>query len=66
MWWFSDFSLLSFFDGSNIAECPSFEIKLFILTVHNLSICYIISHISVEGESSSEESDVLVRHVIHL
>ena len=54
------FSLLSFFAGSDAAECPTFEIKLFTLTVHNLSICYVISHISLEGEFGPEESDVLV------
>ena len=46
--------------GSNVAECPTFEIKLFTLTVHNLSICYVISHISVEGEFSLEKSGVIV------
>ena len=40
------FFLVKFFEGSNEAECPTFEIKLFTLTVHNLSICYVISHIS--------------------
>ena len=42
-------SYVKFFEGSNVAECPTFEIKLFTLTVHNLSICYVISHISSEG-----------------
>ena len=51
---------VKFFDGSNLPECPTFEIKLFTLTVHNMSICYVISHISLEGEFSSEESYVLV------
>ena len=51
---------VKFFEGSNVAECPTFEIKLFTLTVHNLSICYVISHISLEGEFGSEESDILV------
>ena len=46
------------FEGSNVAECPTFEIKLSTPTVHNLSICYVNSHISLEGEFSSEESDV--------
>ena len=45
------------FEGSNVAECPTFEITLFTLTVNNLSICYVISHISFEGEFVS---DVLV------
>ena len=49
-----------FYEGSNVAECPTFEIKLFTLTVHNLSICYVNSHISLEGEFGSEESDVSV------
>ena len=48
---------VKFFEGSNVAELPTFEIKLFTLTVHNMSICYVISHISFEGEFSS---DVLV------
>ena len=51
---------VKFFEGSNVAECPTFEIKLFTLTVHNMSICYVNSHISLEGEFGSEESDVLV------
>ena len=51
---------VKFFEGSNVAECPTFEIKLFTLTVHHLSICYVISHISLEGEFDSDESDVLV------
>ena len=51
---------VKFFEGSNVDQCPTFEIKLFTLTVHNLSICYVISHISLEGEFSSDESDVLV------
>ena len=50
---------VKFFEGSNVAKCPTFEIKLFTLTVHNLSICYIISHISKEGEFSLEESGVI-------
>ena len=29
---------VKFFDGSNVPECPTFEIKLFTLTVHNLSV----------------------------
>ena len=49
---------VKFFEGSNVAECPTFEIKLFTLTVCNLSIGYVNSHISLDGESSSEESDV--------
>ena len=48
------------FESSNVAECPTFEIKLFTLTVHNLSICYVISHISLEGGFSLEESGVIV------
>ena len=51
---------VKFFEGSNVTECPTFEIKLFTVTVHNPSICYLISHISLEGEFGSEESDVLV------
>ena len=51
---------VKFFEGSNVAEYPTFKINLFTLTVHNLSICYVISHISSEGEFGSEESDVLV------
>ena len=51
---------VKFFEGSNVAVCPTFEIKLFTLTVRNLSICYVNSHISLEGEFGSEESDVLV------
>ena len=51
---------VKFYEGSNVAECPSFKIELFILTVHDLSICYVISHINEEGESSSDESDVIV------
>ena len=41
---------VKFFEGSSVAECPTFEIKL--------SNCYVNSHISLEGEFSSEESDV--------
>ena len=37
---------LNNFEGSYVAECPTFKIKLFTLTVHNLSICYVISRIS--------------------
>ena len=51
---------VKFFEGSNVAECPTFEIKLFTLTVHNLSICYVNSHNGLEGEFGSEEPDVLV------
>ena len=51
---------VKFFEGSNVAECTTFEIKLFTFTAHNLSICYVIFHISLEGEFSSEESYVLV------
>ena len=51
---------VKFFEGSNVAECPTFEIKLLTFTAQNLSICYAISHISLEGEFSSEESYVLV------
>ena len=51
---------VKFFKGSNVAECPTFEIKLFTLTVHNLSFCYVISHISLEGEFSLEEYGVIV------
>ena len=45
--------LVLWFECSNAAECPTFEIKLFTLTVHNLSIFYVISHISFEGEFGS-------------
>ena len=37
---------VKFFEGSNVAECPTFEIKLVTLTVHNMFICYVISHIN--------------------
>ena len=42
---------VKFFEGSNIAECPSFEIKLFTLTVHNMSICYVIPILVKKGNS---------------
>ena len=51
---------VKFFEGSNVAECTTFKIKLFTFTAHNLSICYVIFHISLEGEFSSKESYVLV------
>ena len=44
------------FESSNVTECPTFEIKLFTLTVHKMPICYVISHISFEGEFSSDVS----------
>ena len=49
---------VKFFEGSKVAECPTFKIKLFTLSVHNLSMCYVISHISYEGVFSLEESGV--------
>ena len=51
---------VKFFEGSNVAECPTFEIKFFTLTEHNLSICNVISHISLEGAFGSEVSDVSI------
>ena len=46
---------VKFFKGSNnVAECPTFEIKLITFTAHNLSICYVISHISLEGNSGQK------------
>ena len=43
---------VQFFEGSNVAECLTFEINLFTLTVHNMFICYAVSHISfVKGNS---------------
>ena len=45
---------VKYFEGSNVAECSTLEIKLFTLTVHNLCISYVISHISFEGEFGSD------------